>query len=78
MREVLEEMERVVAWAALVQVVGPNCPKTKAGLPPSGKEAMLRIHCLQRWFHLSDPAMKVALHDLPLARELARRPEGAG
>jgi IS5 family transposase len=32
---------------------------------------MLRIHFLQQWFSLSDPAMEEALHDIPLYREFA-------
>jgi IS5 family transposase len=32
---------------------------------------MLRIHFMQQWFSLSDPAMEEALHDMPLYRELA-------
>lgn len=32
---------------------------------------MLRIHYLQQWFGLSDPAMEEALHDVPLYREFA-------
>ena len=32
---------------------------------------MLRIHFLQQWFGLSDPAMEEALHDVPLYREFA-------
>ena len=32
---------------------------------------MLRIHFMQQWFTLSDPAMKEALHDVPLFREFA-------
>jgi hypothetical protein len=27
---------------------------------------MLRIHCMQQWFTLSDPAMEEALHDIAL------------
>lgn len=30
---------------------------------------MLRVHFLQQWFGLSDPAMEEALHDVPLYRE---------
>jgi IS5 family transposase len=29
---------------------------------------MLRIHFLQQWFGLSDPAMEEALYDMPLYR----------
>lgn len=71
-REFLEEMERVVPWAVLVQIVEPHYPKAKTGRPPFRIETMLRIHYLQQWFGLSDPAMEEALHDVPLYREFAR------
>jgi len=71
-REFLEEMERVVPWAALVQIVEPHCPRAKTGRPPMPVETMLRIHYLQQWFGLSDPAMEEALHDVPLYREFAK------
>jgi transposase, IS5 family len=72
----LEEMERVVPWAALVQIVEPHCPRAKTGRPPFALETMLRIHYLQQWFCLSDPAMEEALHDTPLFREFARIDQG--
>jgi len=75
-REFLEEMERVVPWAVLVQIVEPHYPKAKTGRPPFGIQTMLRIHYLQQWFGLSDPAMEEALHDVPLYREFAKL-EGA-
>lgn len=71
-REFLEDMERVVPWAVLVQIVEPHYPKAKTGRPPFGIETMLRIHYLQQWFGLSDPAMEEALHDVPLYREFAK------
>ena len=71
-REFLEEMERVVPWGALVQIVEPHCPRAKTGRPPFAVETMLRIHYLQQWFGLSDPAMEEALHDVPLYREFAK------
>jgi transposase, IS5 family len=37
---------------------------------------MLRIHYLQQWFSLSDPAMEEALHDTPLFREFAKIDQG--
>jgi IS5 family transposase len=72
----LDEMERVVPWAALVQVVEPQCPRAKTGRPPFAVETMLRIHYLQQWFSLSDPAMEEALHDTPLFREFAKIDQG--
>jgi IS5 family transposase len=38
---------------------------------------MLRIHFMQQWFGLSDPAMEEALHDVPLFREFAALDAGA-
>jgi IS5 family transposase len=60
-----------------VQIVEPHYPKAKTGRPPFGIETMLRIHYLQQWFALSDPAMEEALHDMPVFREFAKLPEGA-
>ena len=64
-REVfLAQMERVVPWARLVALIEPVYPKPQgAGRPPIGLERMLRIHFLQQWFNLSDPAVEEALYD---------------
>ena len=62
-RQFLDEMERVVPWDSLVQIVESHCPRAKTGRPPFAVATMLRIHCLQQWFGLSDPAMEEALHD---------------
>lgn len=70
-REFLEEMERVVPWADLVALVSPYLPEGRRGRPPFAPETMLRIHFMQQWFNLSDPAMEEALHDVPLFREFA-------
>ena len=70
-REFLAQMERVVPWTALVELVMPYAPEGKKGRPPFGVEAMLRIHFMQQWFNLSDPAMEEALHDVPLFRDFA-------
>jgi IS5 family transposase len=60
----LEEMERVMPWSGLCGVIEPFYPKGKgAGRPPIGIERMLRIHFLQHWFNLSDPAVEEALYD---------------
>jgi len=64
-------MNRVVPWAALVELVAIHAPEGKRGRPPFPIETMLRIHFMQQWFTLSDPAMEEALHDVPLFREFA-------
>ena len=71
-REFLEEMNRVVPWSALVALIEPHAPRSRTGRPPFAIETMLRIHFLQQWFSLSNPAMEEALHDVPLYREFAR------
>ena len=70
-REFLAQMERVVPWAALVDLVSPHAPDGKKGRPPFAVQTMLRIHFMQQWFTLSDPAMEEALHDIALFREFA-------
>jgi IS5 family transposase len=60
----------------LVQIVEPHYPRAKTGRPPFGIETMLRIHYLQQWFALSDPAMEEALHDMPVFREFAKLDDG--
>ena len=71
-REFLEQMERVVPWAALVALIAPYYPEGRSGRPPFALETMLRTHFLQQWFSLSDPAMEEAFFDVPLYREFAR------
>ena len=71
-REFLFEMDRVVPWAALVELIAPYYPEGKNGRPPFALETMLRVHFMQQWFTLSDPAMEEAFFDVPLYREFAQ------
>ena len=70
-QELLAQMDRVVPWAALVELIAPYYPEGKNGRPPFALEAMLRIHCMQQWFTLSDLAMEEAFFDTPIYREFA-------
>ena len=70
-REFLDEMNRVVPWSALVELIAPHAPEGRKGRPPFPVESMLRIHFMQQWFTLSDPAMEESLHDIPMFREFA-------
>ena len=74
-REFLMQMERVVPWAALVALIAPYYPEGRTGRPPFALKTMLRVHFLQQWFSLSDPAMEEAFFDVPLYREFARLDE---
>ncbi len=70
-REFLDEMNRVVPWTDLVALIAGYAPEGRRGRPPFPVETMLRIHFMQQWFGLSDPAMEEALHDVPMYREFA-------
>lgn len=68
----LEGMERVVPWADLCGLIEPFYPKPSgSGRRPVGLERMLRIHFLQHWFNLSDPAAEEALYDSRAMRRFA-------
>ena len=69
----LSEMEAVVPWSALTDLIEPHYPRTssKSGRPPYPLETMLRIHLLQQWYDLSDPAMEDALLEVASMRRFA-------
>lgn len=72
-REVfLEEMELVVPWKALLKVIEPHYPVAGRGRRPYPLESILRVHLMQNWFALSDPAMEEALYEIASLRNLAR------
>ncbi len=62
----LSEMDKVVPWSELCAAIEPHYPKVRedgSGRRPIGLERMLRIHFLQQWYALSDPAVEEALYD---------------
>ena len=63
--KILAEMSAVVPCKKLAAVIEPHYPKrTSVGCrPPVERDRVLRIHCLQLWFNLSDPALEEALYD---------------
>ena len=73
-REVfLAEMDQVVPWRALLGLIEPHYPKQgRPGRQPYPLTTMLRIHFLQQWYALSDPAMEEALYDTPVMRRFAQ------
>ena len=71
-REVfLEEMEQVVPWKALLAVISPHYPVAGRGRRPYPLESMLRVHLMQNWCALSDPAMEEALYEIASLRAFA-------
>lgn len=66
----LTEMDQVIPWREMCEVIERFYPKPEgAGRPPVGLERMLRIHFLQHWFSLSDPAVEEALYDSRAMRQ---------
>ena len=71
-REVfLDEMEQVVPWKALLKVIEPFYPMAGNGRRPYPLGTMLRVHLMQNWFALSDPAMEEALYEIASLRNFA-------
>jgi IS5 family transposase len=72
-REVfLAEMEQVVPWDSLLRLIEPCYPVAGRGRHPYPIATMLRVHLLQNWFGLSDPAMEEALYEIASMRQFAR------
>jgi hypothetical protein len=42
----------------------PHYPVASGGRRPYSLESMLRVHLMQNWFALSDPAMEAALYEI--------------
>lgn len=59
----LDEMNQVVPWGELAAVVAPHYQSARTGRPLTEVELLLRLHCLQLWYNLSDPGLEDAVHD---------------
>jgi len=67
----LAEMERVVPWSGLEDLIHPHYPAFGRGRQPYPLASMLRVHLMQQWFGYADEAMEEALIDQPLLRRFA-------
>jgi len=67
----LEEMDQVIPWNELLQVIEEYYPKAGNGRQPMPIERMLRIYFMQQWYNLSDPAMEESLYDSESIRRFA-------
>ena len=67
----LGEMEEVVPWEKLVEVIRPHYPTGERGRPPSGIDRMLRIYFLQQWYGLADEALEDTIYDSQAMRTFA-------
>jgi IS5 family transposase len=67
----LEEMNQVIPWSELLEIIKGHYPKAGNGRQPLPMERMLRIYFMQQWYGLSDPAMEDALYDSESMRRFA-------
>ena len=65
-------MDDLLPWDKLLGVIEPVYPKAGNGRRPYPLETMLRIHCMQQWYNLSDEAMEDALYEIASMRQFAR------
>ena len=59
----LQRMEALIPWARLEARIRPVYPTGERGRPPYPLALLLRIHCVQLFYNLSDPAMEDMLYD---------------
>ncbi|MFM4746819.1 IS5 family transposase [Aeromonas allosaccharophila] len=68
----LARMEALLPWAMMLAVIEPVYPKAGNGRRPYPLDTMLRIHCMQQWYSLSDGAMEDALYEIASMRLFAK------
>ncbi|MFM5523939.1 IS5 family transposase [Aeromonas jandaei] len=68
----LARMEALLPWAIMLEVIEPVYPKAGNGRRPYPLDTMLRIHCMQQWYSLSDGAMEDALYEIASMRLFAK------
>ena len=65
-------MDALLPWSRMLAVIEPVYPKSGNGRRPYPLETMLRIHCIQQWYNLSDGAMEDALYEIASMRLFAK------
>jgi IS5 family transposase len=61
-------MNDLMPWDQLEAVIELFYPKTSNGRRPYPLLTMFRIHCMQHWYSMSDPAMEDALYEITSMR----------
>ena len=64
----LEKMDKLVPWERLERRIEPFYPKAGRGRRPYPLGAMLRVHCVQLFYNLSDPGMEDLLYEVESVR----------
>lgn len=60
----LGRMNELISWQQLEAQIEPFYPKPGNGRRPYPIATMLRIHFMQNWYNMSDPAMEDALYEI--------------
>ena len=60
----LEQMDTLIPWKQLENKVRRHYAKEGNGRKPYPLSVMMRIHCMQLFYNLSDPAMEDALYEI--------------
>ncbi len=64
-------MDRLIPWKQLEKTVRRYYAKPGGGRKPYELPVMLRIHCMQLFYNLSDPGMEDALYEIESMRRFA-------
>lgn len=67
----LQQMDSLIPWCELEARIAPHYAKGTQGRPPYPLSVMLRVHCLQLFYNLSDPALEDALYEVESMRRFA-------
>ena len=59
----LERMDALIPWQLLEERIRPFYPKAGRGRHPYPLSVMLRVHCVQLFYNLSDPGMEDLLYE---------------
>ena len=64
----LERMDGLIRWEWLEKRIRPLYPKAGRGRHPYPLPAMLRVHCVQTLYNLTDPGMEDLLYEAKSVR----------
>ena len=67
----LDQMEELIPWKRLEGKIRKYYPQPGNGRRPYELSTMLRVHCMQLFYNLSDPAMEDALYEIESMRRFA-------
>ena len=67
----LEQMDALLPWKRLEKRIRPYYAKAGNGRQPYPLPVMLRVHCMQLFYNLSDPAMEDALYEIESMRRFS-------